>query len=92
MSHIKDINNTLNERATSYGAFRDVARVSQGLKAAFRQTENWPELPYDAQEALDLIAVKVARILVGNPEVHDSWHDIAGYATLVADRINGLVR
>jgi hypothetical protein len=37
------------------------------------------------RESLDMIAHKIARILNGNPNVHDHWHDIAGYATLVAN-------
>lgn len=28
------------------------------------------------------------RILNGDPDYHDSWHDIAGYAQLVADQLS----
>lgn len=34
-------------------------------------------------EALDMIQHKIGRILSGNPNEPDHWHDIAGYATLV---------
>jgi UDP-N-acetylmuramoylalanine-D-glutamate ligase len=34
-------------------------------------------------EALDQISGKIARILTGNSNHIDHWHDIAGYATLV---------
>lgn len=30
---------------------------------------------------------KVGRILNGNPDLEDSWADIAGYARLAADRV-----
>ena len=34
-----------------------------------------------------MIAVKIARILNGDPNHFDSWIDIAGYATLAAELI-----
>ena len=49
-------------------------------------------LDADQVEALDMIATKIARILNGNPDHVDSWIDIAGYATLVADRLKGEIR
>jgi hypothetical protein len=45
----------------------------------------------DQQEALDMIGHKIARIMNGDPDYADSWCDIAGYATLVADRLEGVV-
>lgn len=46
----------------------------------------------DQQEALDMIAHKLGRILNGDPDYADSWADIAGYARLVADRLEGVSR
>jgi hypothetical protein len=43
-------------------------------------------------EALDMIFSKIARIVIGDPNHTDSWIDIAGYAKLVADRLEGKVR
>lgn len=40
-------------------------------------------------ESLDMIAHKIGRIIAGDPNVEDHWRDIAGYATLVADRLVG---
>ena len=34
-----------------------------------------------------MIVHKIGRILNGDPEFHDSWHDIVGYAQLAADRV-----
>jgi hypothetical protein len=45
------------------------------------------ELDSDQLEALDMIAHKIARILNGDPNYADNWIDIAGYATLVANRL-----
>lgn len=36
-----------------------------------------------------MIAHKLARIAVGDPDVNDHWDDIAGYATLVSQRMPG---
>jgi len=49
-------------------------------------------LAHDQQEALDMICHKIGRILNGDPDYADNWHDIAGYAQLVADRLNGTER
>jgi hypothetical protein len=49
-------------------------------------------LAADQQEALDMICHKIGRIVNGDPNYADSWVDIAGYATLVADRLAGVER
>lgn len=41
----------------------------------------------DMREALEMIAHKIGRILAGDPAYDDSWVDIAGYATRVAERL-----
>ena len=43
----------------------------------------------DQKEALFMIAHKIGRIINGDPDYADSWIDIAGYAKLVGDRLNG---
>jgi hypothetical protein len=52
-----------------------------------RRTPGWKRLSKDKREALEMIQHKIGRILNGNPEFHDSWHDIVGYAKLAADRV-----
>ncbi len=81
-----DISLTLEERGKNYGLFQIQATTSQCIKNAMRQG-NWEKLDDDQRECLQMIAVKISRILNGNPNHHDSWHDIAGYAKLVADRL-----
>jgi hypothetical protein len=46
----------------------------------------------DQWEALEMIVHKMGRIVNGNPDEVDHWVDIAGYATLVADRLQGRER
>lgn len=74
-------------RGARYGAFADNAAISQALKAQMRQTPRWSALDPDMKEALEMVAHKISRILAGDPHYDDSWVDIAGYATRVADRL-----
>lgn len=80
-----DINETLKERGKRYGAFKYHADISQRLKNNMRLHVNWERLSLDKQEALDMIQHKIARILNGDPNYKDNWHDIAGYAKLAED-------
>lgn len=82
-----DIASTLAERGTRYGSFEGHARITQALKLAMIESPNWLELADDQTEALQMIAHKIGRILNGDPDYDDSWVDIAGYAKLVADRL-----
>ena len=83
---------SLNERGSRYGSFVKHAFITQRLKAVMSDTDNWIALNDDMIEALEMIAHKIGRILNGDPAYADSWVDIAGYAQLVADRLNGKVR
>lgn len=83
------IDKTLEERGAVYGRFQDHAAISQSLKRAMRAAPGWQELPDDMREALEMVQHKVARILNGDPDYSDSWHDIAGYSTLVEKRLLG---
>jgi hypothetical protein len=96
-----DITQTLQERGQRYGKFKDHARITQDLKQVVfmhtptRRVRDGKEIPFlapDQQEALDMICHKIGRIINGDPDYADSWHDIAGYAQLVADRLNGVER
>ena len=87
-----DVTETLTERGNRYGKFKDHAELSQQLKNVMLCSDGWGVLDYDMREALEMIQHKVARILNGDPTYADSWHDIAGYAKLVDDRLNGVER
>jgi hypothetical protein len=91
---VDDVDTILDERATTYGSFISVALFAQEMKELIRSAldEQNAGLQADHQEALDMIASKIARIIIGDPHHTDSWLDIAGYATLVADRIQGKSR
>ena len=81
---------TLKERGSRYGNYLAQTKISKALQNRMRQTSSYHELDPDMQDALEMIAVKVSRILNGDPDYADNWEDIAGYATLVANRLNGV--
>jgi len=90
-----DITATLTERGSRYGKFISHASASQALKKMIRAHmggDKWDRLADDQREALDMIAHKIGRIVNGDPNYADSWVDIAGYAKLVADRLEGIER
>lgn len=86
---LPDIDVTLAERGSRYGSFTEHARVTQNIKTAMVDSPNGSNMRLgpDQREALEMIAHKIGRILCGDPDYHDSWHDIVGYAKLVADRL-----
>ena len=82
----------LDKRHNTYGTFTECARISQGIKHYMRANTDWVGLTTDQRESLELIATKLARLLNGDPNWVDGWRDIAGYATLIADRLEGKAR
>ena len=74
-------------RDGQYGSFAGSAGTAQALKSEMFESPNWSRFKADQREALQMIASKLGRLLNGDPDHFDSWHDIAGYAQLVADRI-----
>jgi hypothetical protein len=82
----------LDDRGTNYGKFTTNAGISQALKYVMFNQPVWERMQDDQKEALEMICTKMARLLNGNPDHHDSWLDIAGYAQLVADRLGGNAR
>lgn len=84
---------TLNERGARYGSFIGHAEVTQELKQTITEglRSRGKVLAYDQQEALDMICHKIGRIVNGDANYADSWHDIAGYAALADKRLSGVV-
>ena len=84
---MSNIDSTLNERGGRYGEFAGHANVTQNLKRAMGQHPGWRKLKDDQKEALEMAAHKIGRILNGDPDYIDSWHDIIGYVRLVEQRL-----
>lgn len=81
------IDATLNERGKRYGSFFEHAHIAQTTKEFWQSLRGWDRLVADQAQALEVIADKIARILNGDPDYVDNWHDIQGYAKLVEDRL-----
>ena len=89
-----DVDQVLDSRAKDYGKFIEGAEIMQMLK---RVVHNYIEqrgtpLAFDQREAIDMIIHKLGRIINGNPDKVDHWVDIAGYAILVSERLEGNAR
>jgi hypothetical protein len=88
------IEKILDKRAEQYGTFMRNADIAIKLKQVIHNAmvREDTQLYPDQLQALDMIVTKIGRILTGNPSHLDSWVDIAGYATLVSDRLQGNAR
>lgn len=85
------IERTLAERQSTYGNFEDVAFVTENIMAVLSKvrTNGLSELPHTHRMALYMIASKMARIVNGDFNHLDSWHDIGGYSKLIEKLIKG---
>ena len=74
----------LQERGKTHGDWAHQSAVAASIKLVLREALGYSsrELPPPLSEALDIIAVKLARIVCGDALEPDHWRDIAGYARL----------
>jgi len=91
------VKDTLAARGKHYegpGGYADTAATAQDLKDVMFRGPNWQlgRLSAAQKESLHMIANKIARIVNGDPNHADSWHDIAGYATLAEKLCPALVK
>jgi len=82
MSNVKK---TLIDNDKTHGDYMTQCELTCNLKAVMYGSVNWTNLTPYQQESLEMIQLKISRILTGNWKHADSWHDIAGYAMLVED-------
>lgn len=92
----QDIQQTLNQRGSTHGPAKVQFYLTQVLKESMRGRPRrmasssvnaeiikmWEGLDPVAQEALDTIMMKAARIICGQADFHDHWHDIQGYSKI----------
>lgn len=89
------VEETLKQRGNRYGSFEKHAIISQNLQGiifdALNENPNVEpgQLPPYMTEAISMICHKLGRIANGDPFYDDSWRDIAGYAQLPVDILNG---
>jgi hypothetical protein len=84
-----EISETIKERGNRYGNYLQQTRISDALSRAVTDSSGNAvfEMETDQRDAISMIIVKLSRILNGDPDYIDNWTDIAGYAKLVADRL-----
>lgn len=75
----------LSKRGNSHGVYAKQAELTQSHRAVLKGGRNWEALTPVQRDALEMISVKISRILCGDPNHADHWKDIAGYATLAAN-------
>ena len=80
---VDPVDATLDARETVYGNFAVTARVSMAIKEAFASGPRWEDLSPVQKHALDMVATKLGRVLSGDVNHLDSWHDAIGYLRLV---------
>ena len=80
------VDSTLATRETNYGSFADNAETSQLIQGILFKDKDKDFSPVQ-KEALQLISIKLARFVNGNPDYADNWHDIAGYAKLAEEEL-----
>jgi hypothetical protein len=75
----------IEEREATHGDYRSQAFFAQRVKEEMHGQGGWAKLTAPQKETLEMIAVKMSRILHGNPNEPDHWRDISGYATLITN-------
>jgi hypothetical protein len=77
----------LDERESTYGGFKNNARIHTELMNVIMLHRNGESFPPLQQSALMHITGKIARMVSGNINYNDNWRDIVGYAQLVLDEL-----
>jgi hypothetical protein len=87
----KETQAILAERNKTHGDWAFNALGAQALKntvynllAKRSRDTGLDDLSPEQREALDMICVKMSRIIAGDSKHSDHWQDIAGYATLAS--------
>ena len=87
MNMVDSAKEAVEARNSTHGDYSLSSNYIQLRKQMMRHTPGWGVLTGDQKQTLDMIAVKEARILFGDPHERDHWVDIEGYAKLVTDRM-----
>ena len=77
----------LKERNATHGDYLIQSSVCQELKRLIREGPSWYFMEDNHKDALEMICMKMSRIVTGDHTHKDSWVDIAGYATLISNTL-----
>lgn len=84
----RDTDELIASRETTHGSFHGVANTLAETLGVWNASEGSRKLTNLQSVALTQIALKIARILNGDPNFADHWIDIAGYARLAEPPTN----
>ena len=90
MTELNKVDALLVKRGKKYGDVVDQAYVAEMIKGALRGGRTWAALDNVMKQSLEVIALKMSRIVSGDPYHADSWFDIEGYAKLGRNRCPGI--
>ena len=80
------VDTLIQERGRTHGDWSKQAQCAQSLKNCIRRAqEPIRTLSKGQMEAIEMVCVKISRIVCGDPNNPDHWTDIIGYATLGKD-------
>lgn len=80
---MSDVNETIKQRFSVHGDYTTAATFKDRLISQCSELPNWKKLGPDGRETVRMIVEKLGRIMLGDCDFPDHWHDIAGYATLM---------
>lgn len=83
----ESIKETLDSRKSAHGNFWESSSTCINLKEIMQSTPNWIAMAPAKRRALEMVMEKVSRILWGDHNFADHWHDIAGYVSLIDNYI-----
>lgn len=83
------VDETIKQRDSVHGDYQSSAKLLMDIVTKLQEAadECDTKLSPDQRLSLTMILLKVARIVSGDPNFADHWHDIAGYARLVEQRL-----
>jgi hypothetical protein len=82
----ENVQKIIKERQSTHGDYATMALTAESLKELIRKRTS-ANVSKTQKYTLDMICVKIARIINGNPDTKDHWDDIAGYSTLASGEI-----
>jgi len=85
-----NVDDTLKQRGSIYGNYGDVCGARVEIMSVLKNHHNnvnGTEMPDHIAMGFSDVVLKLVRA-AGKPEYSDSWHDLAGYATLMEREAN----
>ena len=76
----RGVEGLLAERERTHGRFEETSSVANSIRRMLRTGRAFAWLGAGQCVALDEIALKLARIVCGDPSHRDHWDDVSGYA------------